>query len=142
MHLWNDILTAAIIGVERRPFEIPRGDGALGALLAQLDPADPAGALLASAGTLALYRRAGRLPPTAPTPNTAACPPDERPACSAHAEQRLVTLLEGHQRVLLPEWLAALDAAGLRVGEAMLPELLELGRRHESLRAAILPALG
>jgi hypothetical protein len=142
MELWNDILAAAILGVERRPFEIPRGDGALGALLARLDPTDRESALLAAAGAVAHYRRVGRMPQTLPAPAAPACPPDERPACGPRAAQRLGTLLEGNQRALLPEWLAALDAAGGRVAEAMLPDLLELGRRQESLRAAILPVLG
>src|SRR5262245_34370342 len=142
MDLWSDILAAAILGVERRTFEIPRSDGALGALLAQLDSADREGALLAAAGAVAHYRRAGRLPPTQPIAAIPPCPPDERPACRPRAAQRLASLLDGNQRALLPEWLAALDAAGQRVAEAMLPDLLELGRRQSNLCAAILPVLG
>ena len=142
MQLWNDILAAAIVGVERRPFDVPRGDGALGALLARIEPADRAGALLAAAGAVALYRQAGRLPPAVAAPVAPACPPDERPACGPRAAQRLATLLDGNQRALLPEWLAALNAAGRRAAEALLPELLELGRRQTSLREVILPVLG
>jgi hypothetical protein len=142
MELWNDILAAAVLGVERRPFEIPRSDGALGALLARLDPADREGALLAAAGAVALYRRAGRRAQPAHAPAAPACPSDERAACSARAAQRLATLLEGNHRALLPEWLAALDVRGRRVAEAMLPDLLELGRAQPDLRTAILPALG
>jgi Family of unknown function (DUF5691) len=142
MDLWNDIVAAAVLGVERRPFEIPRSDGALGALLARLDPTDREGALLAAAGAVALYRRAGRLPRPASAPIAPACPPDERPACSSRAARRLATLLEGNHRALLPEWLAELDRAGWRVAEVMLPDLLELGRAQPDLRPAILPALG
>src|SRR5262245_719794 len=130
MDIWNDILAAAILGVERRPFEIPRSDGALGALLAQIDPADREGALLAASGTVAHYRRGGRLPLTQPVAAIPPCPTDERPACGPRAAQRLASLLDGNHRALLPEWLAALDAAGQRVAEAMLPDLLELARRQ------------
>jgi hypothetical protein len=142
MNIWNDILTTAIVGVERRPFQIPQGDEALGALLARIDPADREGALLAAAGAVALYRQSGRLPTSVVAPDVPACPPDERRACGSRATQRLATLLDSNQRALLPEWLAALDAAGRRVAEAMLPDLLELGRRQSSLREAILPVLG
>jgi hypothetical protein len=142
MNIWNDILTTAIVGVERRPFLVPHSDGALGALLARIDQADREGALLAAAGAVALYCQAGRLPTSVAAPDGPACPLDERRACGPRATQRLATLLDGNQRALLPEWLAALDAAGLRVAEALLPELLELGRRQTSLREAILPVLG
>ena len=142
MELWNDILAAAIIGVERRPFQLPHGEGALGVLLARIDPTDREGALLAAAGMVALYRQGGRLPLAVATPDVPASPPDERPACGSRAAQRLATLLDGNQRALLPEWLAALDAVGRRVTESMLPDLLELGRRQSNLRDAILPVLG
>ncbi|HET9224837.1 MAG TPA: DUF5691 domain-containing protein, partial [Roseiflexaceae bacterium] len=142
MNIWNDILSAAIIGVERRPFQMPRGDGTLGALLARIDPADREGALLAAAGMVALYRQSGRLPASLTAPGVPVCPPDERRACGPRATQRLATLLDGNQRALLPEWLTALDAASRRVADAMLPDLLELGRRQSGLREAILPVLG
>jgi hypothetical protein len=142
MNIWNDILTTAIVGLERRPFQMPQSDGALGALLARIDPADREGALLAAAGAVTLYRQGGWLPAALAAPDLPACPPDERRACGSRAAQRLATLLDGNQRALLPEWLAALDAAGRRVAEAMLPDLLELGRRQTSLRDAILPVLG
>ncbi len=49
-----------------------------------------------------------------------------------------------HKRMeLLPEWLCAAANAGLRVPEAYLPALLDVGRKNELLlRAAILPTLG
>ena len=50
-------------------------------------------------------------------------------------------MLGGTHRALLPEWLAALASAGRRAPAALLPDLLELGRTHADLRAAILPAL-
>src|SRR5262245_39983127 len=98
MELWNDILAAAVLGTERRPFGMPKSEGALGALLARLDPADREGALLASAAAAALYRQAGRLPALWAAPPVSECPPSDRPVCSARAAWRLAAMLEGNHR--------------------------------------------
>jgi hypothetical protein len=141
MDLWNDIVTTAALGTERRAF-VPSADEQLGALLARIDPAEHEGALLAAAAAVALYRRAGRLPASATWPAAPECVLDDMPACTPHAERRLATMLEGTNRALLPEWLAALAAAQRHAPHALLPELLELGRTHADLRAAILPVMG
>jgi hypothetical protein len=140
--LWDDLVTTAILGVERRPFAPPAAVGELGELLAGLDQSDQAGALLGAAAAVALHRRAGRLPSHIAPPEAAPAPADDLPVCSRHAAARLATMLKGTHRALLPEWLAALARAGRRVPPALLPDLLELGRAQAALRPAILPAIG
>jgi hypothetical protein len=146
-HFWEDILKTALLGTERQPLVTPVADaeqpidGVL-ALLGGLDTADAEGALLAAAAVLSLYRCAGQLPAThsgaAPEP----CPPDTTPCCSRAAGARLELILHGQNRALLPEWLEAAGAAGLRVPEEHLPALLASGRRQATLRGAIMAVLG
>ncbi|HEU5098429.1 MAG TPA: DUF5691 domain-containing protein [Roseiflexaceae bacterium] len=140
--LWEQLLANAVLGVERRGFAPSPAAGALADMIGQLDASDPEGALLSASAIVALFQRAGRLPARDDSPLPAACDDDELLACSPRAARHLATMLGGTHRALLPEWLAALDAAGRRAPAALLPDLLELGRAHTDLREAILPALG
>ena len=137
---WQAVVSAALVGTERQPFKPPMGDGGLGQLLAHLGDTTEA-ALLSTAGTLALYRRAGWLPETQPVSSVEPCPHDI-PRCSARATQLLQQMIQGQYPQVLPEWLAGAAIAGQRVPETCLPELLDLGQRQRDLRAAILPVLG
>ena len=143
--LWELLVAAATLGTERRAWTAPPAEGPLGAALARLDPADQEGALLGAAALLASYRRAGRTPaalpqdaPAAPAP----APEDDRPECSPLAIQHLQSILNGSYRAVLPEWLAALAAAGRRLPSGELPDLLEIGRATSSLRPLIRAVIG
>jgi hypothetical protein len=141
--LWSELVTSAMLGVERRALALPPTGGALGELLRQFDPADREGALLGAAATVALAQRAGRLPLQRAAAHALPADQDDLPICPPRAVQHLTALLGGGpQRALLPEWLAALAAIGRRVPPAHLPALLDLGRAHPDMRAAIVPALG
>ncbi len=140
--LWNDLVTTAMLGTERRTFALPAVGGALGDWLGRIDPADGEGALLSMAAVVALARQAGRLPAQLAESSAPACDENDLPLCPERAVQHLVALLGGGQRGLLPEWLAQLARRGRRVPAAQLPALLDLGRTQPDLRAAILPALG
>lgn len=136
--LWELLVAAATLGTERRAWAAPPADGPLGAALARLDPADQEGALLGAAALLASYRRAGRRPGAAPAESVAApAPDDQRPECSGLAVQHLQSMINGGQRAVLPEWLAALAAAGQRLPSSELPDLLEIGRAASGLRPLI-----
>jgi len=139
--LWEQLVASAVLGVERRAFAPPPAAGALSDMIGQLDTADPEGALLAASAIVALFQRNGQLPAREETPLPEACDADDLPACSPRAAHHLAAMLGGTHRALLPEWLAALAAAGRRAPAALLPDLLELGRAHAELREAILPAL-
>jgi hypothetical protein len=143
--LWELLVAAATLGTERRAWAAPPAEGPLGAALARLDPADQEGALLGAAALLASYRRAGRTPtalsgdaPAAPSP----APEDDRRECPPLAVQHLQSILNGAYRAVLPEWLAAVAAAGLRIPSGDLPDLLEIGRATSSLRPLIRTVIG
>src|SRR5438874_1976872 len=79
--VWEQLLSSAVLGVERRAFALPPAEGALGDLLGQIDADDPERALLAAAATVALFRRTGRISSIDATPAPAACEPDAMPVC-------------------------------------------------------------
>ncbi len=142
MSLWQEVLTTALVGTERRSLSLNPPTGQLGDLLSHLNPSDPEGALLSTAAAISLYQQAGQLPVKDNQPLPDPCPPDELPCCSTHAGQHLRLMLLKERQKLLPEWLAAAAKAGKRASEHCLPGLLELGRNSRQLRFAILPVLG
>ncbi len=142
MLYWHDIVTAAVLGTERRPFMPPAPGDGLGDLLARLDPADQEGALLGAAAAAALYRRAIELPPVERRPPPEPCDQDDQPRCNPQAARHLASMLGGQHREVLPEWLEVAAAADRRVPEVLLPALLELGREDADLREAIGRVLG
>ena len=132
---WPELVSVALLGTERR--DPPAlADPAL----AGLTGGSTEERLLSEAGSLAVFRRAGRLAPPAP-PLPEAAPADVLPACGAAAAYRLVLLLDDH-RALLPEWLRAVAARGLRVPAERLPDLLEAATASQALRADVEPVLG
>jgi hypothetical protein len=140
--LWQDVVTAALVGTERQSLTRTPPDNQVGELLRQLDSTDPEGTLLGAAGAIALYQRSGRLPTTDNQPLLTPCETDDSPTCSPRAGQHLALMLKGEHAELLPEWLAAAAEVGKRVPERYLPDLLELGCVQSHLREAILPVLG
>jgi hypothetical protein len=132
---WPELVSVALLGTERR--DPPAlADPAL----AGLAGGSTEGRLLSAAGSLAVFRRAGRLAPPAP-PLPEAAPAEALPACGAAAAYRLLLLLDDH-RALLPEWLRAVAARGLRVPAERLPDLLEAATASQALRTDVEPVLG
>lgn len=119
---WPDLVTAALLGTDRRP--VP--------------------ALLDQAATQAVARRAGLRPGPA-SPQPPAAPADPRPALPEPARQRLAMLLPlrggggggtlANLNELLPQWLAAARAHGYRCPSALVPPLLDAARARSELRA-------
>ncbi len=140
--LWQELIAQALSGTARQPLRLPSPDAPVTALLARLDPAEPERAMLSAAAVLSLYRQAGRLPPVDHTPAPTPCPPDTQPVCTPQAAEHLALMLDNVYSSVLPEWLAAVAAAGQRVPDRHLVSLLELGQKQADLRAAILPVLG
>ncbi|WP_329521441.1 DUF5691 domain-containing protein [Spirillospora sp. NBC_01491] len=137
MSAWEEHVSAALVGTERRPAPaLPEAPDEVG---------DPAGRLLDQAAVLALRRRAG-LRPSAPDAGgaepVAHAPAEDVPAVPADAAARLSHILAGEQARLLPEWLDTAAANGLRVPPRLLPELLEKGRGDRALRPSIARAAG
>src|SRR5512139_368419 len=121
---WAGLVTAALLGTQRRPLP---GD-------------DPAGALLDRAALLTVRRRAGRRPgaavPIAPAPD------EQTPVVRPRAAARLARMMAGEQVRALPEWLETAARRGYRVPPRLLPELLEKGRADRSLRPYIARVAG
>src|SRR5262245_66631217 len=123
MSLWNEITNIALIGCERKPLSLNRGEDKLGGLLAQLDQSDREGALLGAAAVVSLYGRAGSLPSKDTRPLPEPCKPDDAPRCSGLSGIHLATMLRGEYQQLAPEWLSKVAAAGRRAPEEVLPAL-------------------
>ena len=142
---WQSLLPAAMVGTEKMALAAPALDGAVGALLTQLQAqADsPARALLQSAGVLAVCERAAAQGQPGPAPEAGAAAPDTRPAlaCGSLGITLRWVLAEAPVRLQI-ELLQRLDAAGLRLPAALLPLALEAGQRSVALRPALLAVLG
>jgi Family of unknown function (DUF5691) len=137
---WESLVAAALLGTERRAPEPTLPPGAPPDLAEALAAREPEDALLASAAAWAVALRAGAVPHTAQPPEPA--PPDPRPACSPAAGRRLAAILAGDHPALLPEWLEAARAAGVRPAPELLPALLDAAVRRSDLRPAVAAAAG
>ncbi|MCF6526048.1 DUF5691 domain-containing protein [Streptomyces sp. JJ36] len=135
---WQELVTAALLGAERRT-----------------PPGGSVAALLDSAAVETVRRRAG-IRPVVAAPRPERAPRDPRPPLPPAAEQRLVLLLAhrpggggGGRRgaapdlgELLPQWLAAANRHGYRAPEARVPALLDAARSRTDLRAQVLTFAG
>jgi hypothetical protein len=121
---WAALVTASIIGTDRRPPPPPRAGWDTWAT-----SPDPAVALLDRAFAVVLARRAGACPSTTPLTALRPAPSDPRPPCPASCALRLRRLLDGEHVVVMPEWFEQCDRAGFQLPAALLPTLLLRGRR-------------
>ncbi|MFJ7984709.1 DUF5691 domain-containing protein [Streptomyces sp. NPDC096351] len=142
---WEELVTAALLGTDRR---VPAG-------LAGLSGPALAGALLDAAALHTVRRRAGLRPgPAAPPPEPA--PEDHRSPLPGAARRRLDQLLAGRAAPspagrrgaapdlaeLLPQWLALANERGYRSPSATLPALLDAARARTDLRPQALRLAG
>jgi Family of unknown function (DUF5691) len=137
---FEDLVTAATVGLTRRPLRI----GALGAPAAghadALDAGDPASALLDAAALLDAGRRAGVQPVrgvTCPAP----AEDDGAPELSARAA-RVLRHVASFDTETLTDLLIAAATAGYRAPAPLLPMLLDSAARARALRPAIAAVLG
>jgi hypothetical protein len=133
---WAGLVTAAVLGTDRRPLP-PATDGWEPAVRSS----DPAVQLLDRAAAVATARRAGVQPGPA-VARLAPPPVDERPACSAAAALQLARLLRGEHDLLLAEWFARCERAGMRPPPHLTPALLLRGRRQPALDIAARRVIG
>lgn len=140
--LWQELATAALIGSERNNVQLPTAESSLGSFLAQFDSSDREGYLLGTAAVIALYNRAGTLPPEYKQPLPSVAEKEEKPRCNSQAASHLAQIMSGHFREVLPEWLRIAAETNQRVPEELLPDLLEIARTQNDLRELIWPVLG
>lgn len=145
-NLWEQLVTTALLGTDRRP--LPD----VGPYRQQGAPAPVA--LLDAAAAETVRRRAGLRPaPAAPLPEPA--PDDPRPPLPAAAARRLALLLADRSAPstgrrgtapdlteLLPQWLAMADAHGYAPPPHLVPALLDAARGRTDLRQAALRFAG
>ncbi|MYV98321.1 hypothetical protein GT354_08520, partial [Streptomyces sp. SID3343] len=101
--VWDDLVSAALVGTGRRRAAEISADGALGVMAARVDRTDEAVRLLDLAALVMVHRRAGRRAPAGDPPAPCA-EVDPRPAVPEAARARLRSLLDGGGTDLLPEW--------------------------------------
>lgn len=139
---WEELVTSALLGTDRRPLPAGAGPGPI--------------TLLDEAALHTVRRRAGLRPATAAArPRTA--PADPRPPLPPAARRRLAQLLAdrsapsggGGRRgaapdltELIPQWLAAADRRGFRAPASLLPPLLDAARARTDLRPQALAFAG
>ncbi|MFE9696959.1 DUF5691 domain-containing protein [Streptomyces sp. NPDC006270] len=142
---WEELITSALLGTDRRP-PAPHG-GPI--------PADAPAALLDAAALHTVRRRAGLLP-AVPKDRPGPAAPDPRPALPEAARHRLAHLLAdrsapsgGGRRgsapdltELIPQWLATANRKGYRAPAALLPPLLDAARARTDLRPQALAFAG
>ncbi|MFJ8664665.1 DUF5691 domain-containing protein [Streptomyces sp. NPDC093600] len=150
MDAWEELVTSALLGTDRRPPASPALSGAATA-------ADDAPVVLLDAAALhTVRRRAGLRPgPAAPAPEPA--PADDRRPLPEAARRRLGRLLadraapapSGGRRgaapdlaELLPQWLAAANEHGYKAPASALPALLDAARARTDLRPQALALAG
>ncbi|MDH2424112.1 DUF5691 domain-containing protein [Sphaerisporangium sp. TRM90804] len=110
---WERLVSAALVGTDRRP--VP--------------------GLLGQAAAHAVAARAGqRLHRGEPL---AAALPEEQPLVPRAAGERVARVLDGEYPRLLPEWLEAAAGRGFRMPPQLVPRVLDHGARDRSLRAPI-----
>ena len=128
----------ALVGTARLPGALPPTGTPADGLVDQVETETPEARALLAAGTEAVYRQAGLTPRTGVALPPAA-PAEKLPACSPRAADTLRDVLYDYAD-LLPEALARLAQAGVRLAPALLP--LALDTKRPELREALLPALG
>ncbi|MGW4495420.1 DUF5691 domain-containing protein [Streptomyces sp. NPDC004376] len=152
---WDDLLTTALLGTDRRPVPAATATAPPAPAPAPApNDARPAPLSLLDAAAMAtVRRRAGlRAGPAAPRPEPA--PADPRPPLPARAAHRLAALLTDRSTAgtrrgstpdlteLLPQWLAAANAHGYSPPPHLLPALLDAARGRTDLRPAVLEFAG
>ncbi|MEU5215629.1 DUF5691 domain-containing protein [Streptomyces sp. NPDC020807] len=148
-HAWEELVTSALLGTDRRPPTGAGGGAGTGT------GAETARALLDAAATHAVRRRAGLRPgPAAPLPEPS--PEDPRRPLPEAARKRLDQLLAGRAAPspagrrgsapdlaeLLPQWLALANEQGYKAPPAALPALLDAARARTDLRPQALRFAG
>lgn len=133
---WSDLVTTALLGLDRRPLA---DDPAEPWLASVGDDPDPAGRLLDRA---ALYRaavRTGRASP--PVPEPPAPPGGQGPVAPPAVQQLLDRLLLRPDRALISRWLDGCAHHGLTVAPQLWTRLADHLNRHDGNSAATVRAV-
>lgn len=146
MSYWDTLLQAALVG-SSRPWQLPPAavNDPVGKMLHAayaLAASDAPGQLLRLAGALAVCRRAGWQAPLATAAAPDAAGTENRTVANGRWSQLLAQVLPQGPLRLQMQVLHALDRQNLCLPSALLPQVLQLGRRSVEARASILPVIG
>jgi hypothetical protein len=136
---FEDLVTAATVGLSRRPVEVTALTGAAADHAGVLDATDPAAALLDAAALYTVASRAG-VRPAADVARPAPAPEETEPELPVRAANLL--LEASPDQALLANLLAAAGRAGYRLPAPLLPALLDAAARSKALRPAVASVLG
>jgi len=137
MSLREQVTTAALLGASR-PLEAT--GSALDSFLDVLAKREPPQRILDTIALVIAYEEAGAMPLAGPKLDPASAV-DPRPICGPTASGHLATLL-ADRKGLLPEWLALLKNANLRLPEEFVPALLDAATADRSIRENVLATAG
>lgn len=137
--VWRELVTAALLGTDRRTPPIPT-HGPIGDLVADAVRPDDASRMLAAVGAVAAARRAAFVP-GAPVPALQPPADDRRPWCSASAVATWRAVV-AEWPVLEDEWVLTVIERGMRVPPDAVAELLVRHRADAVRRARVAVAAG
>jgi hypothetical protein len=133
---WGELVSAALIGTDRRPLPPPAGR------LARFGTGDdPALALLDRAAAAQAARRAGALPAEAGD-RLPEAPVDPRPPCPTPITRRLGAVLHGQHPELLGELVLGLAERGCGLPPEHLLALMDRTRAEPELQRLVVTAAG
>jgi Family of unknown function (DUF5691) len=152
----DDLVTAATVGVSRKPLPITDLDGPAAAHVGVLDVDDPAASLLDAAALFTVAQRAGFRPqpgtarPPASSGEGLSAPELAAPELSARAERALRLMGRAHlapgfaagDSELLADLLTTASDTGYVASAPLLPDLLDAAVRTAALRPAVIAVLG
>jgi hypothetical protein len=93
--------------------------------------------LLRAAGVLSVYQRAGTLPATNTNAVPTVCPAESLPRSGPRTAAHLGVMLSGNYPDLIPVALAAMAETAQRVPEELLPAIMDLSERKQTLIAPL-----
>jgi hypothetical protein len=129
---WSALVSAALLGTERTGGNTPI-PATVDALVAG---ADPEGAILAAAGSMAVRRRAGRTTTRDEAPLPPAAEPDVRPQLTG-AAARYIGIGFEERPSLAPEILELVRGTGRRLPDEWLPDLMALAKQPDNADAYV-----
>ncbi|MAT03480.1 MAG: hypothetical protein CL424_00300 [Acidimicrobiaceae bacterium] len=136
---WRDLVTAAMLGTDRRDPPVPP-DGPIADLVDDALRPDPGSRMLATVAAVAAARRAAFVP--GPSADTLQPPEaDDRPMCSPSAAATWRQIVS-EWSVLEDEWMLAVIERGLRLSPDVLVEALARHRSDGVRRARVMLAGG
>jgi hypothetical protein len=145
MEFWNNIITTAMIGTDKKSIsatELPADLQEATTLIYANEAIDKEEKFLQITALAFNYRQGGVLPLHKETITLQQCPPEEKPYCNAAAMQVLKDIQSEENIPLLKFWLQQCNAKGQLVQPELSPSLLAEGVEQKKLQTLIAACCG